>query len=685
MYRRHGDISWDAAAAAAAEAGSDGGATPSAHTTHGAASAGVIDRPRTPWRVAPADTRFALLARRGRPSDRLPSVEIENVAFHAISARQCIDHILSEIDAGRGGTVVTPNLDHLRRYSRDLNFGALVAEADLVVADGMPIIWASRLQRTPLPERVAGSDLISTLSAAAAERNRSVFLLGGAPGTADAAAKVLRERHPTLRIVGTHCPPLGFEKSEEALAEMLGALEAAQPDIVFVALGSPKQEFLTQRLRKKFPSAWWLGVGVSFSFLSGDVKRAPAWMQRSGLEWVHRLLQEPRRLFYRYVVVGIPFGARMMSNSLLRGFGDRWGIGRRGRAVTVAPTVQPAGNGHASGNGAAATAAGALADAPVKPPIGTRLRRAAARPADSDGAVSAAAPRSLNRLRAVILLGGSVRPTELTTATGRSVLDLPLDEAGTIFNYWLQQAQDLARHANLGQLPVRVMVNHNSAEPYSAAPRYYGTYRVERDLSEYRGTGGLLRDLVDAADYDDDDLVLIANAAQILLDPLPAVATALDRKQAAVSFVAHQDGTPSGVQLFRCKTLRLIPETGYVDMKEQALPLIAGQHDVAVVQRRRPTGLPVRSLAGYVTALRHYHRRRLGKPAVSDPLAEDFTPAFALVEDGASVDVRAHVHDSVVLKGATVEAGAVLVRSLVCTGGVVRRDRSAVEQFVRGL
>src|SRR5439155_13373333 len=120
-------------------------------------------------------------------------------------------HILSELDAGRGGMVVTPNLDHLRRYTRDLSFGALIAEADLVVPDGMPLIWASRLQGTPLPQRVAGSDLISSLSAAAATRKRSIYLLGGSPGTADAAAKVLQAANPDLKIAGTLCPQIGFD------------------------------------------------------------------------------------------------------------------------------------------------------------------------------------------------------------------------------------------------------------------------------------------------------------------------------------------------------------------------------------------------------------------------------------------------------------------------------------------
>ena len=232
--------------------------------------------------------------------------------MHAIDEQTCIEHILTELSHGRGGVVVTPNVDHLRRCQQDISFSALVAEADLVVPDGMPIVWASRLQGTPLPQRVAGSDLISSLSGAAAGAGKSVFLLGGDSGTAEAAAAVLRDRYPQLRIAGTLCPPVGFERDETQIKLIISALTDANPDIIYVALGSPKQERLIDRIRRNFPRSWWLGVGVSFSFLCGDVQRAPLWMRKNGLEWIHRLGQEPKRLFKRYVLVGIPFASTLL-------------------------------------------------------------------------------------------------------------------------------------------------------------------------------------------------------------------------------------------------------------------------------------------------------------------------------------------------------------------------------------
>ena len=158
--------------------------------------------------------------------------------------------------------VVTPNLDHLRRCRKDVNFAALVAEADLVVADGMPLVWASRLQRTPLPERVAGSNLISTLSEAAAvrgpvglpARRRARHRRRGRRGARASAS-------PACKVAGTYCPPVGFESNTRVMGELHNLLTASKADIVYVALGSPKQERLIARLRPLLPGAWWLGRG----------------------------------------------------------------------------------------------------------------------------------------------------------------------------------------------------------------------------------------------------------------------------------------------------------------------------------------------------------------------------------------------------------------------------------------
>ncbi|MBL4701989.1 MAG: WecB/TagA/CpsF family glycosyltransferase [Phycisphaeraceae bacterium] len=249
-------------------------------------------------------------------TSQLPTIKLMGVTLQAITQKQCVDHILDQLQAGHGGWVITPNLDHLRRLVRDAKTRELYDGADLMVADGMPLIWASRLQGTPLPERVAGSDLTSSLPAEAAKRGLSVFLLGGADGAAKKAADVLLTRHPNLNLAGIHVPAFGFENDSSQMAALENALLDAKPDIVLVALGSPKQEVLIKQLRDKLPGAWWLGIGISFSFVCGDVQRAPRWIQRFGLEWVHRLLQEPRRLARRYLIDGIPFGIALLTGAI---------------------------------------------------------------------------------------------------------------------------------------------------------------------------------------------------------------------------------------------------------------------------------------------------------------------------------------------------------------------------------
>ena len=296
-------------------------------------------------------------------------------------------------------------------------------------------------------------------------------------------------------------------------------------------------------------------------------------------------------------------------------------------------------------------------------------------------APTAEAPRpALRRLAAVVLLSGSVRSTRLTEDLGLSILDLPAERDIRLIDLWKWQGSELARHLGQEAMPVRLVVGRSTRMPEHSADNGRLRFSVERDPYEYRGTGGVLRDL--AADYRDDDYLLVGNGAQVLIDPLTDLADELAADAGDVSLIAHQDGTPSGLMLLRCGVLRLIPEAGFVDMKEQALPLIAASYRVGVVQRRTPTGLPVRTLADYVYALRAHHQRVTGGPALANPFDENLDSTFSIVQPDATVDRSAYLYDSVVLGGARVEAGAMLVRSLVCPGAVVRRDRRVVDQLV---
>ncbi len=253
-------------------------------------------------------------------------VDIAGVAIDVETERSTVERVLRALSEGHGGLMVTVNLDHVRRCRRDARYRALVARSELVVADGMPLVWAARVQGTPLPERVAGANLVWSLCERCASAGRSVFLLGGDPGAAERARGVLESRFPGLRVCGTLVPERGFEKDASRMAEIEGSLKASGADVVFVALGSPKQEYLGEALRGAMPRAWFVGCGITLSFVAGSVKRAPGWMQRCGLEWAHRLVQEPGRLARRYLVDGVPFAA-----VLLAGAAWRRVTGRRGR------------------------------------------------------------------------------------------------------------------------------------------------------------------------------------------------------------------------------------------------------------------------------------------------------------------------------------------------------------------
>ena len=248
---------------------------------------------------------------------QLDPMDLLGMNIARVDRWQLLDHLFEELDFGRGGWVITANLDFLRRFTKDHAMRALYAAADIRVADGMPLVWASRLTGAPVPERVAGSELIGLLTERAAREGRSLDVLGGAPGAARAAAEKLEARWPGLRIAGQGAPRVSMPPRAEEVEAIAAELARAQPDIVLVGLGSPKQELLIQALRPRFPRTWMMGVGISFSFVAGTVRRAPVWVQRAGLEWLHRLAQEPRRLARRYLIEDLPFSFELCARALM--------------------------------------------------------------------------------------------------------------------------------------------------------------------------------------------------------------------------------------------------------------------------------------------------------------------------------------------------------------------------------
>jgi N-acetylglucosaminyldiphosphoundecaprenol N-acetyl-beta-D-mannosaminyltransferase len=241
------------------------------------------------------------------------------VPVDSVTEVEAIGCVLAALAERRGGWIVTPNIDILRQAAYDASIRTLITSADLILADGMPLLWASRLLHRPLPARVPGSALIWSLSEAAGRTGASVFLLGGSPGVAERAAAVLQSTVPQLHVSGHHCPPFGFENSPTAMRELIERLETGHPDIVFCGLGFPKQERLISQLRERFPSTWFLGIGISLSFVAGEIRRCPQWMQDIGLEWLHRLSCEPRRLFSRYVMHDLPFAVILLAQAAIAG------------------------------------------------------------------------------------------------------------------------------------------------------------------------------------------------------------------------------------------------------------------------------------------------------------------------------------------------------------------------------
>ena len=233
-----------------------------------------------------------------------------------VTRAELLDRIFAALAAGQGGWLVTANLDFLRRYVGDARVRTLYDAADLCVADGAPLVWASRLQGYGLPERVTGSSLLWYLAERAAREARSLYLLGGTPASNQGAARVLVERYPALHICGRSCPLISAPPTADELASLQSELTALRPDILLVALGSPKQEEVIAALRPHLPATWMVGVGASLSFAAGELDRAPVWMRRAGLEWLHRLAQEPSRLARRYLIEDLPFALRLFSAAL---------------------------------------------------------------------------------------------------------------------------------------------------------------------------------------------------------------------------------------------------------------------------------------------------------------------------------------------------------------------------------
>ena len=230
------------------------------------------------------------------------TVVLMGVPIDGMTMGSAIERLAQLVEHGRQNSsshqVATVNVDFLVNALSDSDVMALLQQAELNLADGMPLVWASRLLGTPLPERVAGSDLVPLLGELSEKRGWSVHLFGAAPGVADRARSIMLDRNPTAKITSDAGPEMGeIREVDESIVE---SIRAVDPDVLCVALGNPKQEQFIARYRDRLRCPVMIGIGGSLDMLVGDKQRAPRWAQRAGAEWIFRAAQDPIRLGRRY-------------------------------------------------------------------------------------------------------------------------------------------------------------------------------------------------------------------------------------------------------------------------------------------------------------------------------------------------------------------------------------------------
>jgi UDP-N-acetylglucosamine transferase subunit ALG13 len=281
-------------------------------------------------------------------------------------------------------------------------------------------------------------------------------------------------------------------------------------------------------------------------------------------------------------------------------------------------------------------------------------------------------------LVAVVLLAGRLRSSDLGKQIGRSRLDLPIDANRSLLTYWRDEVAELAEAWDCKNLAMRVLLDQASQTPTLPQGLPGITLSVERDHAEFRGTGGVLRDVCES--YDDDDWVLVANAAQLLFEPLKESVEKLAVAGGEVNVVNEHQGIPNGLILVRCGVLRSISEVGFHDMKEQVVPALAARRLVKVVSGNGATSAPIHNLKDYTSALRRYQSG--GDDGGGGAFAERWQPKFAIREQGSVVASSAIIHDSVILEGAAVERDAVVVRSVVGSGARVLPGQVVIDQII---
>jgi N-acetylglucosaminyldiphosphoundecaprenol N-acetyl-beta-D-mannosaminyltransferase len=233
---------------------------------------------------------------------RRERVRLGRIYADVVTFEEAVELVCRRAQERKGGYVVTPNVDHVVLAEHDDTLKQAYDEAFLSLVDGKPLLWWARTLGHPFPAKISGSDFTEPLVARAAELGLPVYFLGAQEGVGRRAADILQQRVPRLEVAGVVSPPLGFERSPEQLDAIFSDVEKSGARILLIALGCPKQEHFMYRERARLSSVVALGIGGTFDFIAGHVKRAPRVFSELGLEWTWRLAQQPRRMAERYLV-----------------------------------------------------------------------------------------------------------------------------------------------------------------------------------------------------------------------------------------------------------------------------------------------------------------------------------------------------------------------------------------------
>lgn len=225
-----------------------------------------------------------------------------NTYVSNITMDEALDNIEKMIKSKKKSYVVAVNVDVIMKIEQDEELKKITDEADIVLTDGKPLIWISKFKKSPIKEKISGSDLVPKLCELSDKNGYTIFILGGKDGIAEQAKKRLESQYKNIKIVGVYSPKFGFENDKKELTKINSEINKKKPDLLFVCLGCPKQEKWIYNHINEYNAKVSICAGATVDFLAGNMKRAPKWMSNCGLEWFYRFLQEPKRLFKRYFI-----------------------------------------------------------------------------------------------------------------------------------------------------------------------------------------------------------------------------------------------------------------------------------------------------------------------------------------------------------------------------------------------